>query len=111
MSRRALDDRSLKALKPREAVYDVPDTVVPGLGVRVSPRGRKTFVFVARYGGAKYPTRRSLGVYDAISLDQARTKARAWLEAIHKGQDPKLQEDRDRVETIKREKVTFSAVV
>lgn len=111
MSRRALDDRSLKALKPRAGVYDEPDAIVPGLAVRVSPKGRKTFVLVARYGGAKNPTRRSLGTYGAMSLDQARTKARLWLEAIHKGQDPKLQEDRDRIDNIKREKVTFAAVV
>jgi hypothetical protein len=108
---RALNDRSLRALKPKITLYDVPDGIVPGMAVRVSPKGRKTFVLVARYGGSAHPTRRALGVYGAVTIEQARGKARSWIEAIQKGQDPALQEERERVAQIASEKVTFDAVV
>lgn len=111
MAKRALDDRTLKAAKPRAVIYDLPDGLVPGLAVRISPKGRKTFVLVARYGGAKNPTRRALGVYGAMTLEQARHKARHWIETVQKGSDPAVQEERDRVAQIEREKLTFEHVV
>jgi hypothetical protein len=62
--KRTLDDRYLKALKKRPAAegktYDVMDTIVPSFGVRVSDKGRCTFILIARYGYAKNPTRRAL---------------------------------------------------
>ena len=44
MARKVLTDRTLKSLKPAASHYDVWDATVPGLGVRVSQTGRKTFV-------------------------------------------------------------------
>jgi Arm DNA-binding domain len=112
--KRALDDRYLKALKKRPAAegrtYDVMDTIVPSFGVRVSDKGRCTFILIARYGYAKNPTRRALGVYDALTLENARIKARKWIEQLQKGEDPALQEERDRERNIERQKTTFGAV-
>lgn len=108
-----LTDRGLKALKPAPdgTTYDVRDGVVPGLFARVSPKGRKTFVLIARYGDAKQPARRALGVYGAVTLDQARTKARKWVEIIQRGDDPALIEERERLERLRQQRVTFAAVV
>jgi integrase len=112
--KRTLDDRYLKALKKRPAAegktYDVMDTIVPSFGVRVSDKGRCTFILIARYGYAKNPTRRALGVYDALTLENARIKARKWIEQLQKGEDPALLEERDRARSIEKQKTTFGAV-
>jgi hypothetical protein len=90
MPKRTLNDRTLKALKPapKGETYDVMDAVVPGFGVRVSEAGRRTFILVARFGGARNPTRRALGEYGALTLAQGREKARDWLELIRRALTP-----------------------
>ena len=56
MVKRNLTDRKLKSLKRNRNLedklghYDTWDTVVPGLGVRVSKTGRRTFVLLSRPG-------------------------------------------------------------
>src|SRR5262245_48726273 len=89
--KRNLTDRTLKRLKPSK--QEVWDLGFPGFGVRVSDTGRRTFILAARYPGSNNPTRRALGVYDKISLEEAREKARAWLKLIAKGVDPETAEE------------------
>lgn len=48
---RRLTDRTLQALKKKAKRYEVSDLEAPGLGVRVSTKGTKTFVLIARYPG------------------------------------------------------------
>jgi integrase len=109
-----LTDRKLKALERRPAApgksYDVRDGVVPGLHVRVMPSGMRTFVLVARYAGSKNPTRRALGSYGELSLEQARQKARHWLNLIGRGVDPKHEEERERQAALRQQKNSFAAV-
>src|SRR5215475_773298 len=88
--KKPLTDRAIRALQPaaegkRRIVWDA---VVPGLGIRLTDRGVKTFVLVTRYPGSRNPAPRSLGTYGAISLEAARAKARAWLDLIGNGIDP-----------------------
>jgi integrase len=111
--KKTLSDRGLKALKPapKGATYDQMDSVVPGFGVRVSEAGRKTFILVARFPGSPHPTRRSLGLYGALTLEQARNKARDWLELIRKGIDPRAEEERQRVAEQRKRNNTFVSVV
>ena len=53
------------------------------------PSGQRSFVLLARYGGKhSAPTRRALGVYDEMSLEEAREEARKWKKLIKKGVDP-----------------------
>ena len=89
-AKKPLTDRAIQALKsaPPGKRRIVWDALVPGLGLRVTERGVKTFVLVTRYPGSPNPTPRSLGVYGAISLEAARTKARGWIELIASGIDP-----------------------
>jgi integrase len=98
MAKRNLTDRTLKALKPAAAgkLYDVMDSVVPGFGVRVSDSGRRTFMLVARYPGSSNPARRSIGAYGAVTLADARQKARDWLKLIEGGKDPAREIARQR---------------
>jgi hypothetical protein len=80
------------------------------MGVRVTENGHRSFIFVARYPGATSPARRALGEYGAISLEQARTKARRWHELIRKGVDPKIEEERERAAELNKRSTTFAAV-
>jgi integrase len=112
MTKRALTDRSLRALKPAPEgkLYDVWDAVVPGLGCRVSDSGRRTFVLVTRYPGSRNPTRRALGEYGELTLEKARAKARDWLELIRAGSDPRDQEERQRLTEQRKRANTFAAL-
>jgi integrase len=80
--------KSLKAAPPGQR-YAVADALVPGLKVRVTDRGAKSFILWRRYGGAPNPAARSLGSVGVLTLAAARDKARSWLEAIKRGQDPR----------------------
>jgi integrase len=112
MAKRNLNDRTLKALKPAKPGqrYDLWDAVVPGFGVRVTDKGRRTFVLVARFPGSKHPTRRAVGEYGAITLEKARAKAREWIELIRRGTDPRVHDVRLRLAEQRRNEVTFAAV-
>ena len=82
-----------------------------GSPLRVTDRGHKSFVLVTRYpSNPNNPTRRALGEVGAITLDQARQKARVWLGLIEKGTDPKAEEARERAAAHRREVNTFAAV-
>ena len=109
--RKALTDRGIKALKPRAQAYIVFDAVVPGSGVRVMPSGFKSFVFVARYPGAKHPAPKSLGSYGELTLEQARGKARTWIELLGQGRNPAVEEARIREESERRRSNMFAAVL
>jgi integrase len=110
MVRNRLTDRKLKALKPASARYDVMDSDVAGFGVRVSERGHRTFMLIARYPGSPNPTRRAIGEYPALSLEQARERAREWRQLIRRGIDPKAEEERLRREELRKLQTTFAAV-
>jgi integrase len=112
MAKTTLTDRGIKALKPAEPGrrYDLMDSVVPGLGIRVTDKGMKTFVLVARYPGSPNPTRRALGEYGALTLEKARETSRRWLEQIGKGIDPKAEADKERRAVIRERENTFEAV-
>jgi integrase len=116
MVKQTLTDRRLKSLKRDRKLedklghFDTWDSIVPGLGVRTSATGRRTFVLMARYPGSRHPTRRALGVYGELSLEQARTKARHWLELIRKGSDPAIAEEEKRQDALRLQANTFAAV-
>jgi integrase len=112
MTKRNLTDRTIKALKPAKAGtrYELMDGVVPGFGIRVTHKGQRTFILVARFPGSNNPTRRALGEVGAIGLADAREKARDWLKTLAKGIDPKDQEERDRAAELRKRKNTFAAV-
>jgi integrase len=80
--------RSLKAAPPGQR-YAVADALVPGLKIRVTDRGAKSFILWRRYGGAANPAARALGLVGVLTLAAAREKARRWIEMIKRGQDPR----------------------
>jgi integrase len=132
MANKVLTERSINALKPAETGkrYDRPDGIVPGLAVRVTDKGVRTFILTARYPGNQSPskrkrehtglnpTRREIAKVGEISLADARDRAREWLRLIKTGVDPmdieeaQRQAEAEKRLTIEREKQnTFAAVV
>ena len=103
-AKRNLSDRLLKTLKPDNKPYEVMDTEVRGLGIRVMPTGIKTFILFRRFSGSRNPVRRSLGTYGDMSLAQARDKAREWNALVKKGIDPGIEEARQKQALIESEK-------
>jgi len=71
-----LTDAAIKALKPRENVYDVYDDDVKCFGVRVTPAGVKSFTFFYRLGDRRKKKRINLGEYPHVTLADARQTAR-----------------------------------
>jgi integrase len=89
LPKRPLTDRGITALKPAKGAYHLAwDALVPGLAVRVTATGAKSFVLVTRFPGSANPTARALGKVGAITLGDARTKGREWLAQIAAGTDP-----------------------
>jgi integrase len=62
------------------------DSKVSGLGLRVSPGGRKTWVLMYRHLARK--RRLTLGTYPPLSLADARNAARTQLAKVQMGHDP-----------------------
>lgn len=112
--KKTLTARQIKSTKlkaPAEKRVEYRDAIVPGLALRVTDTGHKTFVLVARYPlNPKNPTRRALGASGAITLDEAREKARRWLALIEKRIDPRVEEMRERAAAQRRQANSFAAV-
>ena len=90
MPKRALTAPSVERIKlPEKGQIDIFDQGYPGLALRVSYGGRKSWAFFYRIGGKL--RRMSFGTYPAVSLAQARE---AWREArknAQAGRDPALK--------------------
>jgi integrase len=101
-AKKSLTDRAIRALKPappgkRRLVWDAQ---VPGLAIRITDTGKRTFVLVVRYPGDRNPSPRALGAYGALTLAASRVKAREWLALIGAGIDPKAHEATRNADTL-----------
>ena len=106
-----LTDRTLQALKPAKAGqrYDVMDAV-RGFGVRVTDKGQRTFILIARYPGSTNPTRRAIGEYPTLTLEKAREKARAWHKLLAEGVDPRVEQLRVKEDEKRKAQEAVAAV-
>lgn len=109
--RRNLTAKAIEALKPAPGGgrYDVADGIVPGFGVRVTDKGKKSYILTARFPGSSNPTRRTIADIGAMELSKARDVARAWLSQIAAGLDPQAERERARQEAATRT-LTFADV-
>ena len=101
-----ITDRYLRSLRPAPAgtrieVWD--STGVPGFGIRIhdtedtnparrGKAGRIAFVLYARFKRGEASTRRTIGTYGAVTLEDARRTAGEWRSSINKGVDPAVVE-------------------
>lgn len=110
MARVALTDRKVQSLKaaPKGTRVQIMDAIAPGLGIRVTDKGAKTFIFQARFPGSPNPARREI---NAATLAAARDIAREWSALIKQGVDPKEIERKAQEERAAFRTTTFAAVV
>src|SRR6266566_8648819 len=89
MPRRTLTDRFCSSVKAREAEVqtDYFDERTPGLALRVSRSGLKSWTFHFTHAGKR--NRLTFGNYPAISLAGARTRADEARAAVTEGTDPR----------------------
>ncbi|HZP43964.1 MAG TPA: Arm DNA-binding domain-containing protein [Candidatus Binatia bacterium] len=82
-----LTDRSLSKLAaPTSGQIDYFDKTVPGFALRVSANGARSWIVRYRRHGRKQ--RVTLGPEDALSLADARAKAKDMLARVRLGEDP-----------------------
>jgi integrase len=93
----ALTDSNVKALRPGTSAYFTWDSQAVGLGIRVTPPGRKIWIVQLTFPGQTLQSRRTLGHWPAMPVEEARKMARQWRDITRQGQDPK------RVEAERRE--------
>lgn len=76
-----LSDGFLAALKVENGRKDrlVFDTACPGLGVRVTAKGTRTFIAQWTDPASRRKVREPLGVWGSLTIEQAREAARARL--------------------------------
>jgi integrase len=81
-----LTKRSVEKLTVRDADYIAFDSEVNGFGVRVLPSGRRSYLVQYRSGGR---TRRiAIGQHGAVTVDDARKRAKELLGSVAAGQNP-----------------------
>jgi integrase len=97
MATRRLTEAGIKRLSAAQSGkrVEVSDTVVPGLVLRVTDKGHKSFCLYY-YDGAKKHRRLTLGRWPDVGLVDARTLAVDARKAVKQGTDPRLiQKDKD----------------
>jgi Arm DNA-binding domain len=111
-----LTDRFLAGFKVAPGRKDrlAFDTGCPGLGVRATARGTKSFIVQWTDPATKRKVREPLGVWGSLTIEQAREAARVRLGQVAKGINPRTERlrvraesERERAETV----LTFDALV
>jgi len=85
-----LSFQNIATLQPRNRPYEVCDTAIAGLRLRVQPSGIKTYLLSYRNAGG-VRKRLKIGRYPTIAPAQARIEARKALGAIASGKDPQRE--------------------
>ena len=111
MAKKALTARSVDAMKaPASGRTQVYDATLPGLMLRVTARGHKSFAVVYRID--RRQRKLTIGSYPTWSLAEARDAAREALQRVERGEDPAEDKqeakatrapDRDTVAKVARE--------
>ena len=94
MQLRLTDKNISKIEPPKQGRIEITDALFPGLTLRVTETGRKTWTLLYRVEGARDGRlkgklrRMTLGPYPLNSLESAREKAREALKMAERGIDP-----------------------
>jgi len=79
-------DRQIAALKPKAKRYEVKEPGRTGLGIRVTPRGEKSWTYMYRFDGRQ--KRMTLGGYPELSLSKAHKALADAKDKLRSGIDP-----------------------
>ncbi len=92
VNRLRLNDKTVREQIPEEdRAYQVFDTEIRGLSIRVMPSGERSFVMDYRFAGRQ--RRMAIGRWPEWSVTAARERARDLRRLIDEGTDP--MEERD----------------
>src|SRR5216683_1019588 len=111
-----LTDRFLAALKVEGGRKDrlAFDAACPGLGVRVTAKGTRTFIVQWTDPATRRKIREPVGVWGNITIEQARNAVRARLGAVARRINPKVERERQRAEAERESAelaLTFDALI
>lgn len=84
MAKIKLTRKVIERAAPKAEAYELRDTVVSGLQLKVNPSGRKTFLLDYR-DNAGVRRKPAIGRYGELTVDQARTLARTWMHEVRRG--------------------------
>jgi hypothetical protein len=112
MPKMALTPRKVETLKPAPTGkrYQVMDTLAPGLGVRVTDSGLRTYIYQGRFPGSPDQVRREIGKVGSLDLASGRDNARDWACLIGAGIDLKEVERKAQEERAAVGATTFLVV-
>jgi integrase len=87
-----ITERCVKATRPQDKDVFLRDDQLKGFGVKITPRGRKSFIAEGRIrgGGSK---RITIGTFPTLSVSQARSAAVRILADMQMGKDPKAERE------------------
>jgi len=91
MAKSGLTKETVGKLPAKAARYEVSDGGAPGLVLRVSPDGSKTWAYRYRFNGA--PHRYTIGAWPTWLPDMARRKAMELQVQVDNGEDPARARD------------------
>ncbi|WP_082543610.1 tyrosine-type recombinase/integrase [Sphingomonas sp. Leaf339] len=84
--------RSVDALQPKDRDEFMWDTDLRGFGVKITPKGTKTYIVQYRMGGRSTGTSRwTIGQHGAWSPNSAREEAERILRKVGSGTDPRIE--------------------
>jgi integrase len=89
MAVQTLTDDGIETLQPHSGRYEVFDALTPGLAIRVTPTGHKSWVLLYRHHSR--PRRLTLGRYPDRTLEAARAEAIRQRRRILEGADPAME--------------------
>lgn len=89
MAKQKMNAQWIKSLQPADQRLQIFDTEEKGLCLRVTPAGIKTWSVCYKKAGRML--RYTLGLYPAISLAEARTKAHDITHDVAHGKDPQVE--------------------
>jgi integrase len=106
-----------KLVPPTTGRIELFDAIVPGLALRVSPNGAKSYTVRGRVKGQASPLRITLGDATVMKLTDARQAASDALRAMRSGNDPReiklatiAAADRERTKAERERRNTFETV-
>jgi integrase len=104
-----LTDTGIRSYQPRAAQYSIGDSACPGLCIRITPRGVKSFAYAYRNKGTAKITWLTLGRYPDVPLARAREIANDARKTVAVGGTP-LTPKVERAEAEKKTK-TYAELV
>ena len=93
---RRLTEKAVERLSIRPQPYVVYDAMQVGLGLKVTPKGKRIWCSQLVYPGHATQTTRTLGHFPGMGLAEAREKAALWYELVKKGIEPEQAEAEER---------------